>query len=260
MNIIVFIKQVPDTDKVKIDPETGTMIREGFEATINTFDLHALELAVRIKEKTESKVTTISMGPPNTEDILRQSIALGADEAILLTDRFFAGADTLATSVALARAIENIDFDLIIAGERATDGETGQVGPEVGVLLGIPVVSYVSKLVEIDKNSIVVERSVEDGIERWQVELPALIAVTRAVSEPRLPTLSGKKKAMKSSVKKLSASVLGLKPEEIGLRGSPTRVSKVFNVKVTRNVQMYEGENLQEGINRVVEILRGYVK
>ena len=260
MNIVVLIKQVPDTDKVKIDPVKGTMVREGFEPVMNTFDLHALELALRIKEDVGGSVAVISMGPPNTEEVLREAIALGADEAILLTDRLFAGADTLATSVTLARALEKIDYDLIIAGERATDGETGQVGPEVGALLDLPVVTYVSKLLSVEDRSITVERSVEDGTEIWEVPLPALITVGRSVAEPRLPTLSGKKRAMKKEIEVLSSSDLKLDPSEVGLRGSPTRVVKVFNVKVTRNTQIYEGERISEGIEKVVEILRGYLK
>ena len=259
MNVVVLIKQVPDTDRVRIDPEKGTMVREGFEPVMNTFDLHALELALRIRENVGGSVTVVSMGPPNTEEVLREAISLGADEAILLTDRLFAGADTLATSVTLTKALEMIDYDLIIAGERATDGETGQVGSEVGALLDLPVVTYVSKMVSIEKDHITVERTVEEGTETWEVPLPALITVSRSVAEPRLPTLSGKKRALKKEIKTLGASDLGLNPSEIGLRGSPTRVVKVFNVKVTRRAEIYEGESISEGIEKIVEILRGYV-
>jgi len=258
LNIVVLAKQVPDTDKVKIDPESGTMVREGFEAVMNTFDLHALELALQMKEMVGGSVLVISMGPPNTEDILREALALGADRATLVSDRIFAGSDTLVTSLVLKRVIERHEFDLILAGEKATDGETGQVGPEVGAMMNLPVITYVSKLLGIKKDSLIVERSVEDGLEEWEVHLPALLTVSRSVSEPRFPTLSGKKKAMKMEVEVLRFSDLELKTDQVGIRGSPTKVVKVFNVSVTRKADMYEGKRISEGIDRVVEILRRF--
>ncbi len=258
LKIIVLIKQVPDTDKVKIDPESGTMIREGFEAVMNTFDLHALELALRIKETVGGSVRVISMGPPNTKDILREALALGADSATLVSDRIFAGADTLATSLVLKKVIEKYEFDLILAGEKATDGETGQVGPEVGAMMDLPVVTYVSKLLDVREDKLIVERSVEDGTEEWEVDLPALLTVSRSVSEPRFPTLSGKKRAMKMDIEVLGFSDLGLRKDQVGLIGSPTRVVKVFNVPVTRETEMYEGKSVSDGIDRVVELLRRF--
>ncbi len=262
MRTVVLVKQVPDTDNVKLDPDTGTMVREGLDVVVNLFDLYGLEVALKLKEDLGGEVIALSMGPPNTEYVLRESLALGADEAYLLTDRAFAGADTLATSVVLASAIENLigEFDLVIAGEKATDGETGQVGPEVAVILGIPAITYVSRIVECDGRHIVVERDVEDGVETWKVELPALLSVTRSVSEPRLPTLKGMKSALKKEIPRYGLEDLNLDPESVGLRGSPTRVVKVFNVKVARNGEIFEGERLEDGIERVVSILRRFVR
>ncbi len=262
MKMIVLVKQVPDTDNVKLDPETGTMIREGLDAVMNLFDMYGLEIALRLKEEYGGTVEVVSMGPPNTEDVLREALALGADRAYLLTDREFAGADTLATSVVLAKAISDLlsPFDLIISGEKATDGETGQVGPEVGVMLGIPVVTYVSRISGFEKNHLVVEREVEDGVETWKVKLPALLSVTRSIAEPRLPTLKGMKEAFKQEIPRYGADDLRLQPQEIGLRGSPTRVVRVFNVKVSREGEIFEGENLNVGLEKVVSILRRFVK
>ncbi len=260
MNVIVLIKQVPDTDNVKIDEKTGTMIREGLDVVMNLFDLHALEVGLSIVERLGGKLTAISMGPPRTVDVLKEAIAMGASDAILLSDRRFAGSDTLATSLVLSRAIERFleDFDLIIAGEKATDGETGQVGPQVGALLKIPVLTYVSKILDVSEDHIEVERTIEDGVERWKVRLPALLTVSRSASSPRLPTLSGLKKARSKKIDIIGMEKLGMEEDEVGLRGSPTRVVKVYNVKVTRKGEIYEGERVKEGIERVVEILRRF--
>ena len=262
MNIIVLVKQVPDTENVKLDPETGTMIREGIDVVMNPFDLHGLEIALRIKEDKGGKVTVISMGPPNTEEVLREALALGADEAILLTDKIFAGSDTWATSFVLSETIKrlSLDFDLIICGEKATDGETGQVGPEVGVLLELPVVTYVSKIIDIGKEEIILERSVEDGIEKWKVKTPALISVMRSVAEPRLPTLAGKKRALKMDIKVFNGKDLGFDPKEVGFLGSPTKVVSVFNTKVSRECVLYEGKELEKGLEKVVELLKPFVE
>jgi len=262
VNIIVLVKQVPDTENVKLDPETGIMIREGIDVVMNPFDSHGLELALRIKESRGGKVTVISMGPPNTEEVLREALALGADEAILLTDRIFAGSDTWATSFVLSEAIKrlSLDFDLIVCGEKATDGETGQVGPEVGALLDLPVITYVSNVIDVSDGEMVLERSVEDGVERWKVKLPALISVMRSVAEPRLPTLAGKKKALKMEIKVLNGKDLGFDPKKVGLPGSPTRVVSVFNTKVSRECVLYEGKELEEGLKKIIEILKPFVE
>lgn len=260
MKILVLAKQVPDTDKVKIDPVTGTMIREGLDVVINPLDLHALELALRLKESHQAQVTVLSMGPMSTEVVLRDTLALGADRAILLTDSAFAGADTWATSYTLSQAVKRlkIEHDLVLCGEKATDGETGQVGVEFAVLLNIPVITYVSKFISIHTDSIVVERTTEDAYERWKVKLPASVSVLRSVSEPRLATLSGKKQALSRKVEIYNAKDLGLKADEIGLSGSPTRVVKVYNTKLSRNCRIYMGKDLDQGVKEVVRILKEY--
>lgn len=261
MNLLVLVKQVPDTENVKIDPTTGTMVREGLDVTMNPLDAHALELAVSLKERFGGTVTVLSMGPMNTLDVLRDAIALGADRAILLSDPALAGSDTWATSLALAKTIKNLNlnFDLLLCGEKSTDGETGQVGIELATLLNLPVVSYVSELVRLDADSVVVKRSVEDAHEVWKLPLPACLCVLKSVAEPRLPTLSGKKKAMDAKIEIYKAKQLGIEADEVGLKGSPTRVVKVFNTKVSRSCEIFADKNVHEGIERVIELIESVV-
>ncbi|MGE4358114.1 MAG: electron transfer flavoprotein subunit beta, partial [Candidatus Omnitrophota bacterium] len=231
MNIIVCIKQVPDTTEVKIDPQTNTLIREGVASIINPFDMYAIEEGIRLKEKYGGKVTVISMGPPQAEEALREAISLGCDEAILITDRAFAGSDTWATSYTLAKAIEKIgDFDLIICGKQAIDGDTAQVGPGISAHLDIPQVTYVKKIEEIKigepqsditggtSNQIImrVERMVEEGYEVIEVPLPCLITVVKEINEPRLPSLKGKLRAKSAEIKKWGILDLGLDKKEVG--------------------------------------------
>jgi len=258
VNFLVLVKQVPDTEKVKIDPNTGTLIREGLDITMNPLDAHALELAVSLKEKFGGRVTVLSMGPMNTVDVLRNAIALGADRAILLSDAALAGSDTWATSLALAKTIQelSIQYDLLICGEKSTDGETGQVGIELATLLNLPVISYVSELIEIGRDFVLVRRSVEDAHEIWKAPLPVCLCVLKSVAEPRLPTLSGKKKAMDAKIEIYNVKDIKIDPEEVGLKGSPTRVVKVFNAKVSRNCTIYMDKDVPEGINRLVELIR----
>ncbi|ACR80678.1 MULTISPECIES: electron transfer flavoprotein subunit beta/FixA family protein [Kosmotoga] len=261
MNIAVLIKQVPDTDEVKLDPETGTMIREGLENIINPLDLHALEAALRIKETNGAKVTVVTMGPPVAEEALREAIAMGADTAVLVSDRRFAGADTYATARTLVATLWKLgNFDLILAGEKSIDGETGQVGPEVGALMGIPVLSYVSDICDVSESGIVAEREVEEGKEKWKVSFPCLLTVTKDVNEPRLPTLSGKKKAKKAKIEVLNCDMTGIDPAMVGLKGSPTRVVKISTPKISRTVEMYEGKNLNKGIDKVIELLKPFLE
>ena len=183
MNIVVCIKQVPDTNEVKIDPKTGTLIREGVPSIINPDDKNALEEALVLKDKHGANVTVISMGPPQAEKALREALAMGADEAILITDRAFAGADTLATSNALAGALRKLKYDIIFAGRQAIDGDTAQVGPGIAVHLDIPQITYVEK-VEIDGSSLKVRRAWEDGYETIQVNTPVLLTAIKELNEP----------------------------------------------------------------------------
>jgi electron transfer flavoprotein beta subunit len=238
--IAVLIKQVPATENVRIDPETGVMMREGLAVEVNPLDLHAIEEAVRLKEKfPDARVTAVTMGPPSAAKAARYAIAMGCDDGVVVTDRAFAGSDTLATSRVLAAALRKLgsedkkEFDLVLTGERATDGETGQVGPSVGTFLGVPVLTYVSKL-EARDGELVAERAVEGGHEHVSAPLPALAVVIKEINVPRLCTLSGKLKGRKADIRTLSFADLGLSKESVGLAGSPTKVVKVGYPQVTR--------------------------
>lgn len=258
LRIIVCIKQVPSTTEVKIDPETGTLIREGIESTVNPFDLYAIEEGVRLKEKYGAKVTAITMGPPQAENALREALALGCDSAVLLTDKAFAGADTLATSYTLSRGIRKIGpYDLIICGMKTTDGDTGQVGPGLAEELGIPHVSYVRKVLSVEKNSITLERSLEDGYERVESPLPCLITVTKEINEPRLPSFRRKILAKRASIESWGAEEIGGSSERLGLKGSPTRVVKVFHPPPRVGGEIITGNpqvQVEKLVNRLKEL------
>lgn len=260
MKIVIPIKQVPETSNVKMDPETGTMIREGLNSIVNPLDLYAIEIGIQLKDATNGSATTISMGPPKAEEALKEAIAMGCDGGILLSDRKFAGSDTWATSYALAMAVKKIgDFDLILCGERATDGDTGQVGPGLAAWLDIPVVSYVSRLVENRDASIIVERMVEEGYETLEVEKPCLMTVVKEVAYPRLPTLRGKQQARKSEIPVWDASTIEADPAALGLKGSPTRVVKINTPKVTRNGEIITPGDPQE-MEKAVDGLITYLE
>jgi electron transfer flavoprotein beta subunit len=235
MRIIVPIKQVPETSNVKMDPVTGTMIREGVESIVNPLDLYAIETAIRLKEKHKGEVIVISMGPEKAVEAIKEAIAMGCDDGILLSDKRFAGADTFATSYVLAKAIEKIGlFDLIICGERATDGDTGQVGPGIASFLDLPLSTFTSEIIKIDDKKILVKRLVEEGYEEIEMSLPAVLTVVKEISEPRLPTLRGKIKAKSIKIPIWDAKEINAEDDKIGLKGSPTRVVKIFNPKVMR--------------------------
>ncbi len=242
MNIIVCLKQVPGTTQVKIDPQTNTLIRQGIKNIINPFDTYALEEGVRIKERYGGKVTAISMGPPQAEEILREAISTGADEAVLLSDSAFAGADTLATSCTLGRAIEKIQqYDLIICGRQTIDGDTGQVGPELAETLGIPFIAYVSKIEEMSDRHMRVLRTVEDGHEIIETPLPAVVTVAKAVNVLRLPSLRGLARAKSAAIPIWTTQDLGADKNMVGLAGSATRVIKIFFPQRARHCEILEG-------------------
>ena len=225
MNIVVCVKQVPDTNEVKIDPKTGTLIREGVPSIINPDDKNALEEALSLKDKYGAKVTVISMGPPQAEKALREALAMGADEAILITDRAFAGADTLATSNALAGALRKLDYDIIFAGRQAIDGDTAQVGPEIAVHLNLPQVTYVEK-VEVEGKSLKVRRAWEDGYETIQVNTPVLLTAIKELNEPRYMNVRYIFETFNKEVKIWSADDIDVDKALLGLSGSPTKVKK----------------------------------
>ena len=192
MDIIVCIKQVPDTTDVRIDPMTNTLIREGVQSIINPFDMYAIEEGIQLKERFGGNVIVVTMGPPQAEAALREAISLGADEGILVSDRAFAGSDTWATSYTLAAAIKKIGgFDLIICGKQASDGDTAQVGPGIAAHLDLPQVTYVKKVENIDEKHAKVERMTEEGYEVVETPLPCLLTVVKEINEPRLPSLKG---------------------------------------------------------------------
>lgn len=237
MNIIVCIKQVPDTTDVKTDPKTGTLIREGIPVIINPEDKVAIEAALQFK----GKVTILSMGPPQAEDALREALAMGADKAILLCDKKFAGSDTWATANALAAAIKKIDYDLIICGRQAIDGDTAQVGPQLAENLGLPQITYVQKL-EIKENKIKAQRELEDGYEIVEAELPALITVIQDMNKPRYSSLQGISDACEKEIKVWSAKDVNVDEKTIGLIASPTKVKKVFSPPAKSAGVMLEGD------------------
>jgi electron transfer flavoprotein beta subunit len=235
MHIIVPIKQVPETNAVRMDEATGTMIRDGVEAIVNPLDLYAIELAIRLREAHGGDVTAISMGPVKAITALREAIAMGVDSATLVSDAAFAGSDTWATSYVLAAAIRHIGIpDLVICGERATDGDTGQVGPGIAAFLDLPVVTYVSKVDSVSDGRIVVHRLVEDGYEVLASKLPVVLTVVKEISDPRLPTLRGKQKTRKTDIPVIDRSTLGIDADKVGLKGSLTHVVKIFRPKVSR--------------------------
>ncbi len=229
MRILVCIKQVPDTAEVRIDPETNTLIREGVAAIVNPFDAFAIEEGVRLRERCGGTVTVLSMGPPQVEKSLRDAIALGADEAVLVSDRAFAGADTWATSLTLAKAVETLGADLVLCGKQAIDGDTAQVGPGIAAHLDWPQVCYVSKIVSIEPETATAERILDTGYETIAVTLPAVFTVVKEINEPRLPSLRGKIRARRAAVPVWTNERLALDPARIGLNGSPTAVEKIFS-------------------------------
>jgi electron transfer flavoprotein beta subunit len=229
MNIVVCLKQVPGTTDVKIDPQTNSLIRHGIQNIINPFDTYALEEGVRLKEKHGGKVTVVTMGPPQADAALREAISLGADEAVLLSDRAFAVADTWATANTLSQAISKLgEYDIVICGRQTIDGDTGQVSPEMAEMLGMPFVAYVSKIEEIKENYLRVSRMVEDGHEIIETTLPAVITVAKEINVPRLPSLRGITRSKSAVIPTWSIKELGVDPNTVGLAGSSTQVIKIF--------------------------------
>jgi electron transfer flavoprotein beta subunit len=243
MDIIICIKQVPNTTNVQIDHETGRLKRDGVESIINPFDEYAIEEGVRIKEKVGGKVTVITMGPPQAEAILREAISKGVDEGVLVSDRAFGGADTLATSYALSTAIKSLGkFDMVICGKQASDGDTAQVGPGIAEMLDIPHVSYVKKIESCDDKTIKVERMMEDGCDLIESTLPVLLTVVKEINNPRVASLKGKMAAKKAIVKVLNAAKIGADTQRTGLNGSPTQVMKIFTPPQRTGGEKFVGE------------------
>ncbi|MEK6527574.1 MAG: electron transfer flavoprotein subunit beta/FixA family protein [Nitrospirota bacterium] len=241
MNIIVCIKQVPDTAEIKINPETNTLMREGVPSIINPFDLHALEAGLQIRDKLGGKVTVLTMGPPQAESSLREAISIGADDAVLLTDRAFAGSDTWATSYTLAKAIKKLGADIVFCGKQAIDGDTAQVGPETAEFLNIPHIAYVRKIEEVRNDYIRVQRLMDEGYDIVESSIPVLLTVVKELNEPRMPSLKGKMVAKKAEIKKMSAAQIEAEQNNLGLKGSPTQVKNIFAPQAKSEKMMLEG-------------------
>ncbi|MGA7876820.1 MAG: electron transfer flavoprotein subunit beta/FixA family protein [Desulfoferrobacter sp.] len=256
MHIVVCIKQVPDTKNVRIDPDTHTLVRQGVECIINPFDLFAVEAALRIKDESDAKITVMTMGPPQAEEALRDVLSRGVDEAILLSDRAFAGADTWATSITLSAAVRKLgDVDLVFCGKQAVDGDTAQVGPEVATLLDIPYATFVKKIERLDEKFLKVTRQTDEGTEVWKLPTPTLVTVIKEVGEPRLPSLRHKMRAKKAQIPVWGITELGLDANDVGLCGSFTQVVRVFSPPRRTDQVIIEGS-----IEEQVEQLYSYLK
>lgn len=256
MNIIVLVKQVPDTSEVKINRETNTLIRDGVPSIINPYDMYAIEEALRLREKHGGKVTAVTMGPPQAADSLKEAVAMGVDDVVLLSDRAFAGADTWATSYALSQGIKKIgEYDLILAGKQAIDGDTAQVGPETAEMLGIPFVAYIRKIDQVADGKMTVERLMDEGYDVVETTLPALMTVVKEINQPRLPSLKGKMKAKNLKVTSWNASDLAADVDKCGLKGSPTKVVKIFPPAPRGDREILSG-SMEEQITTVVAKLK----
>jgi electron transfer flavoprotein beta subunit len=255
MKIVVCIKAVPASTEVRLNPETNTLIRSGIENIINPFDNYALDLALRIKEKHGAHITVISMGIPDAKDIIHHVYSLGADKAILLTDRLLAGADTLATSYSLASAIKTLEYDLILCGKQSTDGDTAQVGPEMAEILDIPHLTYISKIkMTEDPQYIISHRRTTEKTQFIYTRLPAVLTVVKGDTLPQLPTLKSYLNTLNNEVEILTTKNLELDDERIGLSGSPTQVVKVFTPKVHKDKTIIEG-TASEKASQLIKLL-----
>ncbi len=259
MKIIVCVKQVPDAKDVRLDPKTNTLSREGVQSIMNPYDQYALEEGVRIAESLGGSVTVLSMGPPQAEETLRQAISCGAHEAVLVSDRAFAGADTWATSYTLMKAIHKLgEFDLVICGKQAIDGDTAQVGPGLAMRLDIPFVTCVQKVREATDDSLILERMMDDGYDVLEVPYPALLTVVKDVNVPRVPSLKGKMRSKKAEITVLTAEDIGADFACIGLAGSPTQVVDVFPPEARGDRMVLTG-TVAEQVEQLVQQLKPYL-
>lgn len=263
MNILVCVKQVPDTSEIKVDPVTNTLIRKGVPSIVNPMDLNAVETAVQLKEQNpDTTITLLSMGPPPAEEALRECLSMGCDDAFLLTDRAFGGADTYATSYSLYVAVKHIEemkgekFDLIICGIMAVDGDTGQVGPELAEHFGLPQITYCIGA-ELKEGKLVTKRAHEMGYELLETQLPCLIAVTKDINKPRRGTVRGKIAAKRAKIDWISADALGeaLDRTKIGLKGSPTNVRSAHPPKMRTRGEDVSGKDAKESVANLMKKL-----
>ncbi|MCI8342785.1 MAG: electron transfer flavoprotein subunit beta/FixA family protein [Firmicutes bacterium] len=254
MKIVVCIKQVPDTVEVKIDPKTGTLIRDGVPSIINHDDKTGIEAALKLKEEKGGTVTVISMGPPQADVALREALAMGCDEAILVSAREFGGSDTYATSGILAAALRKIGYDVIITGRQAIDGDTAQVGPQIGEKLGIPQVSYVQEIQEVAEDHLVVKRQFEDGYHIIKIKTPCLLTAIAELAQPRYMTVSGIVDAYEKEIKIIGFEELkdDLELDMIGLKGSPTNVYQSFTKEVKGAGTILKDASVDEAVAAIM--------
>lgn len=255
MKIVVCIKQVPDTTEVKLDPVTGTLIREGVPSIMNPDDKGGLELALELKDKYNAEITVITMGPMQAEAVLREAFAMGADKAILLSDRKFAGADTLATSNALAGAIRTLEYDLVITGRQAIDGDTAQVGPQIAEHLDLPQVSYLQNLEYDGKKSFTIKKATEDGYQILEVDSPCLVTVLSTANKARYMSVRGIMEAFDKEVEVMGADKIEVDESKLGLKGSPTKVKKAFTKGVKSAGEIYEVDT-EEAVGIIMSKLK----
>lgn len=258
MKIVVCVKQVPDTADIKWT-ENNTMVREGVESILNPFDEYALETALRLKEAhPDTTITAITMGPPQAKDVLKRAIAMGADAGILISDKKFAGADTQATSRTLAAAIRNKigDYDLILCGMFAIDGDTAQTGPSIAEHLGIAQVTYAKEIDFSGENNIIIKREVDEGTQKAQMQLPGVVCMLKCDYEPRKPSIKGTMKANRTEIPEYNLETLGLTPDEVGIKGSPTFVSKAFRPEARQAGELIRAATAEEAAKALVEKLK----
>ncbi|MCC0672120.1 electron transfer flavoprotein subunit beta/FixA family protein [Clostridioides sp. ES-S-0145-01] len=258
MNIVVCLKQVPDTNEVKINKETGTLIRDGVPSIINPDDRNALEEALKIKDELGAVIKVVSMGPPQAKSALKEALAMGADEAYLISDRAFGGSDTWATSTIIAAAIEKVGkYDVIFCGRQAIDGDTAQVGPEVAEFLGVPQVTY-AKEVKVQDDKLLVTRYTETGDYLIEAKMPVLLTAIKELNNPRYPSVKGILEAYNNGDAKITVLTLedlAVDTTQIGLKGSPTNVYKSFVPVKDKHNEIIEGINKKEKAKKLIEIL-----
>lgn len=260
MNILVCVKQVPDTNEIKIDPETHTLVRAGVPSIVNPFDTYALEVGVRLKEQTEGKVVVLSMGPDQAKEALKTCLSVGADTAYLVSDAKFGGSDTLATSFILSNAIkaiekkEGITFDLILCGKQAVDGDTAQVGPEIAEHLGLPQLTYAMDLTQ-ENGVIQVKRECDDGYDLMTTSLPAVVTIVKLPYEPRYPTIRSKMAAKKKPIPVLTSEDFPIDIDRCGLKGSPTKVKSTYTPTREKNGIKIAGVPAEEAATQLATLL-----
>ncbi|MVB12842.1 Caffeyl-CoA reductase-Etf complex subunit CarD [Caprobacter fermentans] len=255
MNIVVCIKQVPNTNEVKLDPKTGTLIREGVPSIINPDDKAGLEAALRLKDAKGAHITVLSMGPPQADAALREALAMGADDAVLVTDRAFGGADTWATAYTIAAALKTMDYDLIITGRQAIDGDTAQVGPQISENLNLTNISYAEDI-KVEGDSVIVKRQFEDRYHIIKAKMPCLITALSELNEPRYMTPGGIFDAYQKEIKVITRKDLDVDDSCLGLKGSPTHVVKTFTKSAKAAGTVVNNLNPQEAAEYILEKLR----